>query len=355
MLDNARKGYLFARMRYRLSAIPSGVAGTDATVREIARLVRYDLERPQLRLLATRVLNHARIRSKNHLQEAKTLYGYIVGRVRYQKDPVDLETVQSPTVTLGLGAGDCDDLSGLVAGLAMAVGMPARFRVIGYGDNDLVHIFPELFAAGRWWPADATEPHRGFGWRPKRFPVERVYNLNGEVQNMAELEKEKQYTRGQVKGSIAKAVTDTLSSNWQAGLIDLADVRGYLGVIEEGNFPTREPLVVEPTEGAIREFIDYVVENRVGSLKPAGSLGGVDGFLSSIWDASKKVVSSYVAQAPGERVPLIHVSPTVTVPQDVIRAEATPAVARAFGAGLGGATMPLLIAAGLALMFVLKR
>lgn len=354
MLDNARKAHLFARMRYRLSAIPSGVAGTDATVREIARLVRYDLERPQLRLLATRVLNHARIRSKNHLQEAKTLYRYIVGRVRYQKDPVDLETVQSPTVTLGLGAGDCDDLSGLVAGLAMAVGVPARFRVIGYGDNDLVHIFPELFAGGRWWPADATEPHRGFGWRPKRFPVERVYNLNGEVENMAEFKTEKQVTRGEVKAAVGKAVTDTLSSNWQSGLIDLGDVRGYMGMIEAGNFPTREPLLVEPTEDAIRNFIDYVVENRVGSLKPAGSLSGVDGLFSSIWDAGKDAVGSLVRQATAGG-PLVQVSPTVTVPEQFIQAQATPAVATAFGAGLGGAMMPLLIAAGLVLIVTLKK
>ncbi len=342
-------------MNYRLSAIPSGLAGTDATVREIARLVRYDLERPELRLLVTRVLNHARVRSKNHLQEAQTLYRYVIGRVRYQKDPVDLETVQSPTVTLGVGAGDCDDLSGLVAGLAMAIGIPARFRVIGYSDNDLVHIFPELFAGGRWWPADATEPHRGFGWRPKRFPVERVYDLNGEAQNMAELKEEKQVTRGRVRAAIAEAVGKTLSSNWQAGLIDLDDLRGYLRVIDEGNFPTRDPLAIEPTTQAIRNFIDYVVGKRVGSLKPGGSqgrLGGLDGFLSSVWDAGKKAVGDLVA---GHEGPLFQVSPTVTVPEGMIRAEATPAVARAFGAGLGGATLPLLIAAGLALVFVLKR
>lgn len=342
-------------MKYRLSAIPNGLAGTDATVREIARLVRYDLERPELRLLVTRVLNHARVRSKNHLQEAKTIFRYIVRRVRYQKDPVDLETVQSPTVTLDLGAGDCDDLSGLVAGLALAVGIPARFRVVGYGENELVHIFPELFAGGRWWPADATEPSRGFGWRPKRFPVERVYDLNGEVQNMAELKKEKQVSRGQVRAAIARAVTETLSSNWQAGAIDLDDLRGYLRVIEEGNFPTRDPLVVEPTTRAIRDFVGYILENRVGSLKPGGSrgrLGGLDGFLSSVWDAGKNAVGDLIE---GHEGPLFQVSPTVTVPEAMIRAEATPAVARAFGAGLGGATLPLLIAAGLALVFVLKR
>lgn len=344
-------------MNYRLSAIPSGVAGTDATVEEIARLVTYDLQRPQLRLLATRVLNHAHIRSKDHLEEAKRLYRFVVQRVRYQKDPVGLETVQSPTATLTIGAGDCDDLSGLLAGLAMAVGIPARLRVVGYSEDDLVHIFPELLIGHRWYSADATEPGHGFGWRPQRFPVERVYNLNGGLTDMAGVNAAN-VTRGQVKKAIRLAVTETLSANWQSGLIDLADVRGYLRVIDEGNFPSRKPLVVEPTLEAIREFENYIVANRIGSLKPDGSsssLEGLSGFLESIWDAGKKAVEFLVT--PGEeRGPLIQVTPTVTVPEGVIRAEATPAVAKAFGVGLGSATLPLLIAgAGVLLYLVLKK
>lgn len=172
---------------------------------------------------------------------------------------------------------------------------------------------------------------------------------------MAELKEQKRVSRGQVRAAIARAVTETLSSNWQAGLIDLDDLRGYLQVIDDGNFPTRDPLVVEPTTRAIREFVDYIVENRVGSLKPGGShgrLGGLDGFLSSVWDAGKKAVGDLVQRHEG---PLFQVSPTVTMPEGMIRAEATPAVARAFGAGLGGATLPLLVLAGLALVFVLKR
>ncbi len=356
-------------MNYRLSSIPSGVAGTDATVKEIARLVNYDLQRPQLRLLATRVLNHAHIRSKDHLEEAKRLYRFVVQRVRYQKDPVGLETVQSPTATLSIGAGDCDDLSGLLAALAMAVGIPARLRVIGHSEDDLVHIFPELLIGRRWYSADATEPGRGFGWRPKRFPVERVYNLDGGLTDMAGVNSVN-VTRGQVKRAIRVAVTEALSANWQSGLIDLADVRGYLRVIDEGNFPSRKPLVVEPTLEAIREFESYIVNNRIGSLKPAGSsstLEGLSGFLTSIWDAGKKAVDylatpegkkaiDYLATPAEERGPFIQISPRVTIPEGLIRAEATPAVAKAFGLGLGSATLPLLIAgAGVVLYLVLRR
>ena len=175
-------------MNYRLSAIPSGVAGTDATVREIARLVDYDLQHQKLRLLATKILRRNAVPSKSYLSEARALFSYVAKRVRYQKDPVGLETVQSPTVTLNLGAGDCDDHSGLVAGLAAAVGIPARFRVVGYSPDRLVHIFPELFINGSWWPADTTEPQQGFGWRPPKFPYERLYRMDGQVMNVAGLQ-----------------------------------------------------------------------------------------------------------------------------------------------------------------------
>jgi len=349
-------------MRFTLSEIPGGVAGTDRTVQEIARLVRYDLEQPQLRLVATRLLRNHGIQSKNHIDEAKSIFAFVSTRVRYQKDPVDVETVQSPITTLEIGAGDCDDHVGLVAGLAMAVGIPARLRVVGYSEDRFVHIFPELFVDGRWYPADTTEPERGFGWRPRKFPLERVYNLNGEVHDMSGNES-MHVTRGDVKKAIESAVTETLSANWQAGLINLADVEGYLGVIRAGNFPTRNELAVEPTEKAITEFAAYIVDNRIGSLKPAGSstgLEGLSGFLSSIWDAGKQAVGGVLttyqpAPGGGENAPLIRISPTITVPEGLIQAQATPAVASAFGAGLGGAMVPLLIAAGLALMLVIRK
>ena len=270
-----------------------------------------------------------------------------------------VETVQSPTVTLSLGAGDCDDHSGLVAGLAMAVGIPARLRVIGYTDDHLVHIFPELFVNGRWYAADTTEPQRGFGWRPKRLPVERVYTLNGEVSDMAG-NGTLNVTKGQLKKAIKSKVTEVLSSNWQAGLINLDDVRGYLRVIREGNFPTKNELAVEPAQQAIEDFESFIVTNRVGSLKPAGSssgLEGLDGFLSSIWGGVKSVVGRVIgtskpapapAPAPGPApyTPAPYIRPVIRAPQPV-------AAAGMFGAM--GSTVPLLIAGGLALFLILKK
>jgi len=284
--------HLYAYMKYRLSAIPTGSAGTDATVKEIARLVQHDLHRPKIRLLATKILANRSVPSKHTLSEAKAIFDYIVRRVRYQKDPIGIETVQSPMVTNSIRAGDCDDHSGFVAGLASAVGIPVRFRVIGYAPDNVVHIYAEMFVNGSWMAADTTEPQHGFGWRPKGLPYEKIYNLNGEVDNMIGSNGSSVMTQGDFRKTLHQAVTQHLQSYWERGLINLSDVRGYLRVIAEGNFPSRQSLLVEPTQEAIQDFENHIVRNQIGSVKPAGvndGMGELDGFLSSVWGAVKKV------------------------------------------------------------------
>jgi hypothetical protein len=374
-------------VQYELAEIPSGLRGTDATVEKIFHLVRQDLLNPELRLFATDILNRAGTRSKAHLAEVRALFRYVGHNIRYQKDPVGIETVQAPLVTLKIGAGDCDDLSGLLIGLALSIGVSIRVRVVGYSKDDFTHIWPEFFVEGKWWPADATEFNRGFGWRPPRFPVEKTYTLKegGDMQLSQVVAPELMLRRGDLKRAIIAEVTGVLRQNWQRGLINLADVQGYLRVIREGNFPARSPLLVGPTEIAISAFIDTVVENRWGSLKPQGTrsgLEGLDGFLSSVWKGVKKAVKTVGGAAlsvvPGGGIikgavtaavglirggqapavaqpsgPLFQVSPTVRVPAGAVTAAIQPGVAQAFGVGMGGSMLPWIIGGGLGLLLIL--
>ncbi len=278
---------------YRLSQIPGGLEGTDATVREIGRLVKYDLDRPQLRLQATRILIDANIQSKNHQAEAEALYDFVVRRIRYQKDPVGIETVQSPTITLSVGAGDCDDHSGLVVGLAQSVGIPARLKVVGYSKDHIEHILPELFVGGSWVGADTTEPDRGFGWTPTDLPFQRIYNLNGEVVNMEAYVDQRAISKNDFRLLVKARVEKILSSFWRDGRINLNDVKQYLRVIDGGGFPTRQPLLLEPTRAAFASFVDYVQMNKVESVKPdaSGGMGGLGDWYDDIWDTVKDVGS----------------------------------------------------------------
>jgi len=322
-------------MKVRLAAIPQSVIGTDMTLSEMARLIDQDLKGQKLRLFASRILHD--VPSKNHLAEAKKLYSWIASHIRFQKDPIGIETVQSPLVTLRLGVGDCDDHSTLLLGMALAVGLPARFRTVGRQQDNMLHIWPELYAKGRWWAADTTEPQRGFGWRPPKFPVERVYDYKGKVLTMiAQLPMRLPVTRGEVQSALRAETLSVLSQNWQAGLISDADVASYVRVIDEGNFPTDKPLLVDPVRAAIVDFQAWAPANLGPSTKPIGtmsSLEGLEGFLGSIWDGVKKVAGTVYSVATGtkprEAVSQIVTEAAAALPVGLVQAPVTPAAARA--------------------------
>ena len=108
-------------IRFTLEQIPYGEAGTDATVRKIASLVDQAVKDQRVRLVALRILEWAGAENHSTTAAAKSIFRWVKHHIRYIRDPVGLETVQAPEVTLRLKAGDCDDHTALVAALAMSL------------------------------------------------------------------------------------------------------------------------------------------------------------------------------------------------------------------------------------------
>lgn len=79
-------------------------------------------------------------------------------------DPLDVETVRSPGFQLRQGtfAGDCDDVATLAAGLARAVGLGGKFRVLAFDvGRNYSHVLTEVLAPGPpgvWYDMDVTRP-----------------------------------------------------------------------------------------------------------------------------------------------------------------------------------------------------
>lgn len=323
-------------MRYKLQHIPGGLAGTDATIREIVRLVDEDLRNPRLRLIASRIVESAGVRSKDRVGEIRALWSWVCHSIRFQNDPVDIETVQAPLVTYRLRFGDCDDHVALLAGFALSLGIPVRYRVFGESPDQYRHIIAELYDGLRWWSADTTEPRRPLGWRPPRWPSERLYSLRGDVMTKG-LGQAVPVSRGQFKQMIRKSVWNTLRQNWEAGLINDADIAGYIRVVDEGNFPTTNPLVLEPTRETMRAFRNYVQAHNIQSSKPPGSfsgLEGLDGFLKSVWNGIKSVAKGVVGTV-GKIIGVtggtteVRVEPQISIPPGIVQAPVTPAAAEA--------------------------
>jgi len=102
--------------------------------------------------------------------------------VSFVPDPVGHELLRSPGYLLerirdvGYASGDCDDVAILGASLGMAVGLPARFVLLGFArDLPFTHIYTELWTSEGWAELDTTAPDPVppgvYVWKSERIPV----------------------------------------------------------------------------------------------------------------------------------------------------------------------------------------
>ncbi len=152
------------RMKTILSQLPSGVAGTRATLRAMARLVAvFHVEHIIYQLARTIVRN---VPGKDYLGELQAVQTWVRAHIRYTRDIHGIESLQWPTRTLEMGHGDCDDQAVLVASLLSAIGFPVRFRAVGWRAGAYVHVLTEgQLPGGRWVTVETTEPV-AVGWEP---------------------------------------------------------------------------------------------------------------------------------------------------------------------------------------------
>lgn len=163
--------------------IPSGEAGTLATLKVMAELARAQIRDPAT---AAEFGHWARaivrdVPSKDYEGEAAAIFGFVREHVRYRLDPRGLERVQWPYWTLLVdGAGDCDDMATLIAALSLATGHGAMLRAVKV-DASRPDAYSHVYAligidepgrGPRWLAADATQRQAFLGWEP---PTSRQY------------------------------------------------------------------------------------------------------------------------------------------------------------------------------------
>lgn len=89
----------------------------------------------------------------------------MVRRFRFVPDPKGVELLKSPHVMLnewrasGKASGDCDDAAILSASVALAMGLPVRWVLLGFTPTGPYrHVFAEAWERGRWVDFDVTRP-----------------------------------------------------------------------------------------------------------------------------------------------------------------------------------------------------
>jgi transglutaminase-like putative cysteine protease len=165
---------------YTLTGIPDGVEGTRATLSFMVKYVKEYRVHPRIVELARSIVSD--LPGKAFRQEAARLQNWVRENIRYTLDVYDVETLQTPLVTLDLKQGDCDDQSILLATLLNAIGHEARFVAVGLDramPDNFEHVFVETKIGGEWLPAETTEPVRlgEYPYSPEEVVTRMNYNV----------------------------------------------------------------------------------------------------------------------------------------------------------------------------------
>jgi transglutaminase-like putative cysteine protease len=148
-----------------LQGLPAGPAATASTLREMRRLVREAVRASDQRIRELALQIVGALPERKWLQEIMACHAWVRDRIRYVRDPVGLELVQTPAKTLEYGQGDCDDKCTLLAALLTAIGHPAKFVALGFGGGPFSHVIVETRAGPRWVACETIQP-RPTGWSP---------------------------------------------------------------------------------------------------------------------------------------------------------------------------------------------
>ena len=148
----------------------SGDAGIEQTVAQMRQLVDEALRDPAIIRLATDIVRS--VPAFDDAAEARAIYDWVASNIHFTKDPVSKEKLYPAAELLKIRAGDCDDISMLMATLLMAVGYPARLvtvAAIADAPEQFSHVYVEAEVppgSNQWLPMDAARAESDFGAAP---------------------------------------------------------------------------------------------------------------------------------------------------------------------------------------------
>lgn len=123
------------------TTLSSGVAGNYQTCDIMKRVARERSRHPFVRQLALRILNAHKVQSHDYINEALAIGRFVKAKVKYVKDIAGVEQLHDPLTMIdqivkGIAAGDCDDMSLLIATLLLSIGHEPFFRCVRYRNTN---------------------------------------------------------------------------------------------------------------------------------------------------------------------------------------------------------------------------
>lgn len=154
--------------------IGSGDTAIYNTVAKMKDIIHQSARNPYVREWAGRILSGIEVNNK--YQEAEVIYNFVRDRVRYTKDPLGYEYIQTPIVLLeSIGQyvsrkgerpiADCDDMTVLSLSLLKSVGFHVAIKVVSFTPNKKFgHVYGLVQIGHDWVPIDCVRPDASMGW-----------------------------------------------------------------------------------------------------------------------------------------------------------------------------------------------
>ena len=162
-------GYLPASAPHTLQGLAPGADGVNQTLKAMVKFARAGQHSMPVISLARAIINKALPMNGSARApgaQMTALQHFVRDCVRYVRDPVGREMVQTPERTLQIGTGDCDDKSVLLASLLGSVGFVTRFVALGIRSELPTHVLVETRIGTRWVPCETIVAGVEPGWYP---------------------------------------------------------------------------------------------------------------------------------------------------------------------------------------------
>ncbi len=152
--------------------LPGSDFGVYLTLATMRGMVYREFMNPLVRLTAADIV--AGLNGQDGAEQARAIRDYLEIHTEFLRDPDGVEMLHGPVWQVqqirarGVEQVDCDDVAMLGAALGKAVGLRARFVVVGFDRRDAPyrHVWVELSPRARpqWIDMDVTRPAQGLAF-----------------------------------------------------------------------------------------------------------------------------------------------------------------------------------------------
>ena len=154
--------------------IGSGDTAIYNTVAKMKSIISESSKNPYIREWAGKIV--ARVGVNDKRNEASAVFNFVRDNVRYTRDPLGFEYLQTPPTLLedirlrqeGKGerpSGDCDDMTLLSLSLLKSIGFPVAIKVVSFHDSRrFSHVYGLVQIGSEWVTVDCVRPDSYLGW-----------------------------------------------------------------------------------------------------------------------------------------------------------------------------------------------